>query len=360
MNHKYVNITVSLILFLSIMIPSVLISQYFYLILKKNSISNAYNIISRVREEKTKQVRSFFNQEVQSFDRIINNMTSAKAFPLDKDVRYILDSQPNIKQVVLYDYNFEPIVVINRNRSANIEDIPERIRLTIQSNFYFSSYFFSDISMPDGSSDLVFFYKDTSRDRYYSITLDYKYLNTYLKELGHTVIDIYNDKYQIVASSRKTFDSRRVHITPLTEKLILGLTENVQYKGSLNSFSHIEIGNEKLFINVNLPKKVIDSKNTYIKYTLFFFYIIFSLGSLLVGTLLVRFFYHVKESSIRKELFSNRFSFFHRIKKTIVQIDEKYLEVQRLYKCIQYLKNDVSTILDELMLEDNDEAKKNK
>lgn len=356
MEKRSFSFTVSITLLLSIMIPSILISQYIYINLKGAYKREAYREISRVRDEKVKKIKNFYFQEFNSFEKIIDRVS--KNVPLstnERELKYLFDFQPNIMQVVMYDYNFKPLININRGGVSSLDSIPETVRVTIQKNFYFSKYFLKDLLMEDGSSSLIFFYKEVSGDRYFSITLDYDYLNSFLEEFGDIKIDIYNDKYQIVASSNIENDSRRVYNNPLTEKIITGLTDNILYKGSYNSFTHIDLGGEKLFINTRIKKSLIDNKSRSIKISLFFFYLLFIMAALLVGSILTRFFYHIKESFIREEIFSNRFSFFYRINRTIKYIDERFIEVQKLYKAMNYFKNDISTILDELPGEESSE-----
>lgn len=333
---------------LSVMVPSIIISQYLLLTLKKSIKSEAYNEISRIRDEKINQIMEFHSQEFYDFEKIISYISFEEDKTMKKEMKYILDSQPNIKQVVLYDYNFKPLVNVSREGFLDLDSISDKIRITLQKNFYFSKYFLSNIVFDNSRSDLLFFYKDIVSDKYLSITLEYSYLDRYLKELGVIDIDVYNSHNQVVSSSRDKYDSRKVINSSLVDKMGLGLSENVLYKGYYNSYSHIDISGEELFINVSIPKSYIDKKSGYLHNSLLIIYIIFFLFSILIASLLVRFFYSIKESAIRSEVFSNRFNFFYRLKNSLDFMDKKFIEIQRLNKAINYFKNDIELILQDI------------
>lgn len=341
-------ITITAVIILAVLIPSIFISQYLYIALKKSIKIEVYNLTERIRDEKINQIKDFFSQEFHDIEKIITYMSFEDDEQLNKEMKYLLDFQPNIRQVVLYSYNFKPLVNVSRGGFLPLDSISDKIRITLQKNFYFSKYFLNNIVQDNSQSDLVFFYKDISSDKYLSITLEYNYLDRYLKETGNISIDLYNKNNQVIASSREEYDSRKVVNSSLTDKMELGLSENVLYKGFYNSYSHIDIGGESLYINVSTPKSSVDKKSDYISNNLIIIYFFYLLISLLLGTLLVRFFYTIKESEIRTEIFSNRFSFFYRLKDSLSYMDKKFIEIQRLSKAMNYFKNDISLILQDI------------
>ncbi|MGL1893068.1 MAG: hypothetical protein OCD02_15650 [Spirochaetaceae bacterium] len=362
MKLNSLKITTTIIILISVILPSIIVSQYLLSSIRKTIKKEAYNEVSRVRDEKINQIKDFYFQEFHDIEKIISYISITGDDINNKDMKYLLDFQPNIKQVVLYDYNFKPLINVSREGFLKLDSISEQIRITLQKNFYFSKYFLKNIVLPDNSSELAFFYKDIITDQYLSMSLEYSYLDKYIKEIGPIIIDIYNDNSQIVSSSREEYDSRKVINNPIVEKMKLGLSENVLYKRYYQSYSHIDIGGESLYVNVSIPKSFVENKSKYLNTYLIIIYFIYLLFSLLISSLLVRFFYSIKESEIRSEIFSNRFSFFYRLKNSLSYIDKKFVEVQRLNKAINYFKNDISIILQDIpnKSEDDEETELDK
>lgn len=351
MQSKTFLTTVTITMLLSILIPSITISQYLYLSINKREKDNNYQILSRIRDEKVQQIVNFYTQEFYIFGKTIDN------FPKDishLNTKSLYDQMPNIEQVVLYNYNFKPLININKE---GLDTIPDIVKTTIQKNFYFNKYYIKDLQLPNNSSRMVYFHKSQSGDSYISITLDYKYLNRFIKEFGEIEIDIYNKKFQKVASSNSEIDPRRVDHNSLTEKLILGLTEELYFEGRYNSFTHLDIAGETLFINVSIPKAYVDKKSSSLKFSIYILYTLYALGAVLIGRILTKHYYNMKEEDIRKEVFSNRFSFFYRIKKSLTDIDSRFTDVEKLHKALNYFKNDISTILDDLPQEKDEDKK---
>lgn len=341
-------ITVSILIIVIVLLPSIILSQYIFISLKSNLKDEIYIKMERIRDEKINQIKGFYSQEFHDFEKIISYISFDDDERLNKEIKFLLDFQPNIKQVVLYNYNFKPLVNVTRAGFMDSDSVSDKIRVTLQKNFYFSSYFLNNIVEDNNQSDLVFFYKDIKSDNYLSITLEYSYLDIFLKEFGEVSIDIYNNHKQIIASSRKDYDSRKVVNNPLIQKMDLGLSENIFYNDFYNSYGFIDIGEEKLFINVSVPEKYLEARIDNISNNITIIYIIYLFLSIIFGAFFVRFFYTIKESEIRTEIFSNRFSFFFRLKNTLTYMDSKFVEMQKLSNAINYLKNDISLILQDI------------
>lgn len=342
-----------------VFIPLFIISIYFINSIKHNIRDNNYKYLAKIRDEKIILIQEYLYNQANTIEKLVSNYANID-ISAEKKVKMIMDSSPNITGVINYNFNFKPISILGKDGFKNENDIPDVIRITLQGNFYFSNYYFRDLSLPDGKSILVLFLKDPLLDEYYSISINYSFFDIFLTEYKKESIDIYNSKYQKVSSSIKDYDSRRVNTNPVTDKMVKGFVDNIEYKGIFNSFGFIELKGTDLFIVVhNSVDKVYKSIKTYIVNS-FFFYFLFSLIALVTAIFLTKYFYSIKESEIRKEIFSNRFSFFYRIKNTLKYIDERYIEVAKLYKGVNYLKNDIEVILNDLPEVKIDDKEQNK
>lgn len=305
--------------------------------------------LEEIREEKSRHIRRFFTLEIIRLEKLLDRLDLIKeGTDLEPFAREVFSFEPNIEQVTIYDYNFKPLVNMKEGLILPKEEIPKKIRTTIQKNFYFSTFYLEELSYADSTSRLVYFFRSIKGDYFASIVFDYTYLNEIIKHYQEERINLYNSRYQMVSSSRKDYDPRRVIMNPVTDKMITGLSQSLEYKDHFYAFAPVELANESLFIEVLIPVSEAGKETNPFVINMLFFTAVFFLLSLIGGRLFIKYFQDLKERELRKELFTDQYGFFVRMNKSLKNIISQTEVISRLSTSLNYLKGDLETVCEDL------------
>lgn len=347
LNLKHFKLNVVITTLGIVLVPLIIITQLLFSFQKSSFAEKNYKYMNRIREEKAILIKEILNQNLFDIQNIIKINSSLNLSP-DVKTSNIINSKPNINRVVNYDFNFKPKSNLHSTGYMESGTIPGSVRETLQNNFYFSSFYYKDLIDEENYPILVLFTKDQISNEYYSISFNYDYFNRYFKEYRGYKIDIYNSKFQIISSSKKNVDPRKVYNNLITEKMGKGFNENALYNDNYYSFGHIELNDEELYITVSIPKGSLDEEFRSTTITLYILYLLFSVIAFIVGIYLVKYFYNLKEEDIQNEVFSDRFTFFYRLNSNLKKLDSDFNSVASLNKSLNYLKNDLEIIMDNI------------
>lgn len=347
MKIKYFKVTVILSIIGVVIFPLIISTQLLFSHLKSNIENKNYKYMDKLRDEKINQIKIHLNQIIYDFQNIIR-INSSQELPPDIKTSNIINSKPFISQVVNYNYNFKPLSNLMKSGYKAIDEIPDNIRITLQNNFYFSSFYYKDQINKENYPILVLFTKDNINNEYYSITLEYNFFDNFIKEYDNYIIELFNSKFQVISSSLKNVDSRRVYNNRITERMSQGFTENALNNDKYYSYGHIELNDDELFIAVSIKESFVKNEFKSISLTLIILYIIFLILSVTAGIFLTKYYYTLKEKEIQNEVFSDRYSFFFRFKKNLESIDKNFQSVDSLNKSLNYLKNDLEILMNNI------------
>lgn len=347
MKLKYFKLTIILSVISIVVIPLIIVTQFLYSHLKSNIENKNYKIMETIRDEKITLIESNLKQNIFDFQNTIR-INSSNNFSPDIKNANLINSKPFILQVVNYNFNFKPLSNLKKTGYTELNDIPENLRITLQNNFYFSSFFYKDQINAENYPILVLFTKDNVRNEYYTISLDYQFFDNILQEYSDYQIDLYNSKYQIVSSSLKNIDPRRVNNNKITERMSLGFKESVVKEGKYYSYSHISLNDEELYLLISIDQNTVlnELKNT--KLGLLILYFTFFIVSIIVSIFITKHFYNMKEKDIQNEIFSDKYSFFYRLRNNLDKLDNDFNGVKRLNTNLNYLKNDLEVLMNNI------------
>lgn len=335
---------------------------------KKYVYSAAGEQIESIRDEWLEGYRSEYYRVFERLDLIVYQSGSLLlSSGIDEssefdDIRYIeslLEEEKSITEVAFFDDSYIPVFKVNSTGLININIYNSDVRIALQEIVFSKSRVTSDIQLPDGTSALYVFYKLVVSGKtrgYVSWKMSYNWLENTLPGKSNRIRNIYNAKYQLIASNTDLVRWSAI-ITDQTERMLNGFTETGVYEDELHSYGFVDLGETAIYGDIIIPLNTLSSSLGKVISTSVFF-ILFTLFLAVVfawsfSGKLVRY----GESVLINKHYTSEMKFFGRMKGNINMIREDAKSVTEIQTRLGYLLNDISVILEHMPEESDDEAK---
>jgi len=318
--------------------------------------------IEYVRDEWLVRYKFEYNRLFNRLDLIMGQKDLIISVPEKShsasSLKSVITEESGVAEVVFFDDTYTPVNKIDSSGLIEIHDYSSSVRLTLQEIVFPAGRVTSDIQLPDGTSALYIFYKVIDSEHnlgYAAWKLSYDWLQNTLPSSSAYSRNIFNDKYQLIASSGDT-PLWSTHITEQTERMLDGFSETEVYSGVLHSFGFVDLGDTAVYGDIVISTS---SLNLYFRNILItaIFFLLFTILMAIIfawnfsGRLL-----RYGESVLIKNNYTKEMKFFRRMEGNIHLIREDAETIAAMQTRLGYLLNDINVIVEELP-DDSDDKK---
>ncbi len=313
--------------------------------------------ISDFRDEKINSIGTEFSDSMELLELTSSKIIFDFLFKFEKTPKF-----DEINNISIINEIFSALYLYDKNRTP-ISDLPDDPYFRIVTENLIECRFSEPkvvdfLSFPDNQSLLCIFQKHIFNGRvlgYSAILLNFSFLQSQLSIPEGLGIDIYNEEYQLTATSTNT-QLGIVSINDLTRAMIDGYSDIMIFEEKVYSYGYINLGETSLYLTVYKNLDSYGRQSLSGKFSLIFFLLILLFSVFLTAWKLYKEILKYGEKILVKKAYSKDIRFFNRLKENLGGLINNAKVFEQIDNKLKYLENDIEYIIDNIPESIDEEA----